>query len=587
MPESISYIDLLKRTLRLLDYTERRRSIALLAIILANSFVEILGLAVVVPVIRIVVQPETIEANDYLHRAFNLAQEVGIDSHQGFLVLMCVLMIAAFLFKAIFGLAVNFSQSRFSFAVAHRLSGQMWTYHFSQSLERMRTSNSGRILAEINSWPVQVANAFLIKGLMVVSETTIILIVALGLLAYNPTIFLCIVCLLVLGSFAIRTATKKRLTAYGKIRQRLEPLSNTLITNAIRGFLEVITFRATEAVKSSFMRTRWEIFKVSSNASVLQKMPSKLYEFLAVFVVGSSIIVALIGGTPQNDFLELLTLLAISAYRVMPSMSRINGAIMQMNGQNYLLDIMELGQRHVATMQSNPTNRATSLKDIAIKINDLTLSYQESDTPVVEHLNKQFDAGKVHAIVGPSGCGKSTIIGALLGLHEPDSGHICVQCDGETSVILGEDMNLSEWLFNVGFLSQNPFLFEGTVKDNLTLRVPNATIDEERVHRLIKALKLDECLGDNPLEFELQEGGANLSGGQQQRLALLRALQTDRTVLILDEATSALDSMLRNVVFELLQARAKEGCNIVLVTHDASLAAMCDDVLDLGKPQDQ
>ena len=153
-----------------------------------------------------------------------------------------------------------------------------------------------------------------------------------------------------------------------------------------------------------------------SNASVLQKMPSKLYEFLAVFVVGSSIIVALIGGTPQNDFLELLTLLAISAYRVMPSMSRINGAIMQMNGQNYLLDIMELGQRHVATMQSNPTNRATSLKDIAIKINDLTLSYQESDTPVVEHLNKQFDAGKVHAIVGPSGCGKSTIVGALLGL---------------------------------------------------------------------------------------------------------------------------------------------------------------------------
>ena len=68
----------------------------------------------------------------------------------------------------------------------------------------------------------------------------------------------------------------------------------------------------------------------------------------------------------------------------------------------------------------------------------------------------------MHAIVGTSGCGKSTLISALLGLHEPDSGHISVQCDGETSVILGEDMNLSEWLFNVGFLSQNPFLFEAT-----------------------------------------------------------------------------------------------------------------------------
>ena len=87
----------------------------------------------------------------------------------------------------------------------------------------------------------------------------------------------------------------------------------------------------------------------------------------------------------------------------------------------------------------------------------------------------------------------------------------------------------------------------------------------------------------NPLEFELHEGGSNLSGGQQQRLALLRALQTDRTVLILDEATSALDGELRSVVFDLLRERAEAGCNVILVTHDRELAQQCDDVLDLGQ----
>ena len=75
-----------------------------------------------------------------------------------------------------------------------------------------------------------------------------------------------------------------------------------------------------------------------------------------------------------------------------------------------------------------------------------------------------------------------------------------------------------------------------------------------------------------------------MSGGQQQRLALLRALQIQRPVLILDEATSALDSELRDVVFGLLRERAQEGCNVILVTHDKELAEQCDDVLDLGGP---
>ena len=134
----------------------------------------------------------------------------------------------------------------------------------------------------------------------------------------------------------------------------------------------------------------------------------------------------------------------------------------------------------------------------------------------------------------------------------------------------------------MGYLSQQPFLFQGSVRDNLTLRVPGATLNEERVTSLIQKLHLDDCLGNNPLEFGLHEGGSNLSGGQQQRLALLRALQVHRPVLILDEATSALDSELRDVVFDLLRERAAAGCNVILVTHDNELAQRCDDVLDLG-----
>ena len=302
---------------------------------------------------------------------------------------------------------------------------------------------------------------------------------------------------------------------------------------------------------------------------------------LAVVAVAGSIIIALLQGTPESGFLELLSFMAISAYRIMPSLSRINGAVMLMRGQEYVLDTMEQGCLHPQpTKNVPPRTLNTPLK--GIQLSDITLSYDALEAPVLDHLEHTFGAGKIHGIVGPSGSGKSTIINALLGLHKPKRGSIQIQFADNDSIALNEDIDLHTWVLNVAYLSQQPFLFQGSVEDNLTLRVPGTKVNEERVASLIHRLKLTDCLGASPLTFDLQEGGSNLSGGQQQRLALLRALQIQRPVLILDEATSALDSELRDVVFGLLRERAQEGCNVILVTHDKDLAARCDDVLDLG-----
>jgi ATP-binding cassette subfamily B protein len=279
--------------------------------------------------------------------------------------------------------------------------------------------------------------------------------------------------------------------------------------------------------------------------------------------------------------------MAISAYRIMPSMSRLNSAIMRMREQQHVLETMELGaQTNVDKSSSNqsPINSVanTQNQNIDIELNDITLSYEALQKPVIEHLQHTFLAAGLHAIVGPSGSGKSTLVSSILGLHKAKNGHVQMRVATNDVQILGTDIDLHSWILNVGYLSQQPFLFAGSVRENLTLRVPGATVNEDLVNRLIQQLSLAECLGSNPLEFQLQEGGSNLSGGQQQRLALLRALQIQRPVLILDEATSALDHALRDVVFELLRKRADEGCNIILVTHDKTLASKCDDVLDLG-----
>ena len=130
------------------------------------------------------------------------------------------------------------------------------------------------------------------------------------------------------------------------------------------------------------MRTRWEIFRLDSNTSVLKNAPAKLYEFLAVAVAGS-IIIALLQGTPENDFLELLTFMAISAYRIMPSMSRLNGAIMQMNGQQLPPWTSWNWADAMFDMRQIRPQRESNLSTVNLQSKSTLCLTKPSDTPVL------------------------------------------------------------------------------------------------------------------------------------------------------------------------------------------------------------
>jgi len=562
----------------LLTHEERKKSGLLLAGIVVNSFVDLLGLAVVIPVIGLVVNPSIISTNALLAEAFALSHSIGIVTEQGFLILLCTTMAFAFLLKALFGLLINLFQARFSFSVAHRISGNMWDFHFRQSLEKMRSKESGEVLSQINNWPINLARTFIIGSLLLINEFLIIIIIGIGLLIYNPLVLMGLALILLLGVIVIRSFTKKKLSDYSDTLNRLSPRTNTLITNSIKGFLELITFRAVKTMKEEYLKNVQQAFHVMGNTTIINFVPSKLYEVLAVTALSAAITISLLMTDLDEGFFELLTLLALSAYRIMPSMSRLNASLINMQSQSYVLTAMELGNSNAKTKNVN-RSKDKLRSAINIQVSELSLGYETLKSLVLDQLNWTFPSGKLNAIVGPSGCGKSTLINALMGIHPYINGSISFT-DHSTDEVLHVAENLSQ----TAYLSQQPFLFSGTVLENLTLRVPGVSIDEKKVMDLINRLKLTQCLGHRPLEFVLSEGGQNLSGGEQQRLAILRAIQINRPVLILDEATSALDVEMRDIVIGILQEQASTGVNVVIVSHDEELASQCDTLLKLEAP---
>jgi len=572
-----------QRVLSLMSRRERRRSLIMLASILLNSVIELLGLAAIIPVIGLAVNPNFIHRYEWLHQGYLTSASIGVGTEQQFLILLCALLMAVFLVKVGSALVIALFQNKFSFEVAHRLSGVMWTYHFSQSLQDMRASDSGLIMESIRTWPVAFANQFLVGSIRVLTEVVIIMGIGIGLLAYNFVISIAVLALLLVGVVMIRFLTRSKLQAYGQLEKRVAPKTNAMVGNATRGFLEIITFGAVVPVRDEYLRLTKSLYAVRMKSAVFFTLPSKTYELLAACAVCGAIILGLSVQVAGEEFFELLSLLAISAYRIMPSMSRVNSAAMAMRKDLFVLEALEEAVCFDKAARLQVVDQeGIEAAEVAVSLCGIQLGYAGQESPVIQGLDFHFRPGEISAIVGASGCGKSTLANSILGLHAPDFGQIMVDC-GAGRLDLYADLGVDQWLSCVSYLSQAPFFFRGTVSENFTFGNSEVNLNEAWINELVDKLGLRATLGDNPLTFELNEGGQNLSGGQQQRLALLRAIQADCPLLLLDESTSALDKDARDLVFDVLLEEVSKGKLIILITHDLDLAQRCDHTLHLNQ----
>ncbi len=218
------------------------------------------------------------------------------------------------------------------------------------------------------------------------------------------------------------------------------------------------------------------------------------------------------------------------------------------------------------------TECLNSIENIEFK--NVSFSYPSSKELTLKGIDLTLNKGQVLSIIGPTGSGKSTLINLLPRFYDCTEGQILI--NGENSCVY----NLKMLRKNIAIVTQHPFLFSGTIADNLRFAKDNAT-DEE----LINALKDAEAYNfvfalPDKMETVLGQGGVNLSGGQKQRLSIARALVANSSLLILDDATSALDSFTERKVLENL---FNKGCTIILVTQRISTVCKADTILTLDK----
>jgi ABC-type bacteriocin/lantibiotic exporter with double-glycine peptidase domain len=209
-----------------------------------------------------------------------------------------------------------------------------------------------------------------------------------------------------------------------------------------------------------------------------------------------------------------------------------------------------------------------------ISVRKLSFKYGDQAPLVVQDVSLDITPGMSVALVGPSGSGKSTLLNLLAGLYKPVGGEVVY--DGRPL----HDMDVRTVRQQIGIVPQHPFIFGGTLRENVALTAPGAQLD-----RIIAACKVS-CLHDDitemPMNYDtvVSDGGGSLSGGQRQRIAIARAVIRNPSVMLLDEATSALDNATEKRVIENLE---RQRCTRITVAHRLSTVRNADLIVVMDK----
>lgn len=231
----------------------------------------------------------------------------------------------------------------------------------------------------------------------------------------------------------------------------------------------------------------------------------------------------------------------------------------------------KVGKNHTAINQRNDNNRVA--KPVSIDIENMTYRYAQGLDPVFSDFSLHINPGEQLGIIGPSGVGKSTLISLIIGVFKPESGEIKI--DG-----ISADKALKDKLYRIGYVGAQPFLFEGTVRENLTYG-NNLESTNRKMLEMLWSLKLFE--GDSKcLDYKVETGGTNYSTGQRQRLCVARALINKPQLLVLDEVSANLDTASEEGLCEILKD-LKGICSVVIVTHRPGIIKHSDRVVDLAK----
>ena len=574
-----------KKILDLLTVHEKKRAVLLLILILFMAFIDVLGVASILPFVTVLTNPDLILTNSVLKYLYDKSNILGVNDNEEFIfifgVLVFFLLIASITFRAV----TQYAQVRFALMREHSIGSRLIESYLHQPYLWLLQRNTGDYGKVILSETNQVIYDAILPTLNLIAQTAVTVAILVLLLLVDPKLAL-IVGLVFSISYAVIFYFVKNILYKIGFKRVLANKERYISVNEAFGSIKEVKVGGLEESYINRFQKPSKIFAQSQSLSmVISQLPRYFIEGIAFGGIVLLLLALIAKGNLFSEIVPIIALYAFAGYRLLPSLQQIYVAFTQLRVSNAGLNIVHEDLMNSKYSKKNFDTKSTIKLTKSIELNNISFDYPNSQKIALKNINLSIPVFSKVGFVGATGSGKTTMIDLILGLLNPIQGTL--EVDGNIII----DNSKRAWQKSIGYVPQQVFLTDSSIEKNIAFGVDPKNIDRQAVERASKIANLHNfIMSELPNNYNtiVGERGVRLSGGQRQRIAIARALYHKPQVLILDEATSALDSLTEQAVMEAMK-NLENKITIIKVTHRLSTVKDFDIIflLEQGKLKDQ
>jgi ABC-type multidrug transport system fused ATPase/permease subunit len=552
----------------------RAKGVGVSLTIFVRALLNFVGLAALLPVLYLILDSESIHSNALLHSIY---EACGFASDSHFIIATAVVVVLFIVAKSIANILLYRIERDYIYSLYRHLSRRLFVGYFQRGLQYIKGENSAVLSRNVNVVCYTFITGVLRSVATLASEVLLLLMIFGSIALYSPLAALLAVAVFVPVAWLYFTFMRHRLDDYGTLENEAQRRKYRDVIETFRGFADIQINNAFPHQLSRFDAELNTIISVGQKNATISMLPQNLTEI--GLAVGMALLLCLGAIFDSGDMKILFGVFAVAGFRLLPSARNIMNAWSALRYNRYTIDV--LGSADIAD-DINLNNEANAIAfEESIELRNLSFRFENGEKETLHNLSLTIRKGEKVGINGESGVGKTTLLNILLGLYTPTEGGIYV--DGA----LLDEKSYRSWQNRIGYVSQNTFLADSTIVENIAFGYDEKEIDMARIDSVIEAASLKEFVASLPngINTRIGECGALLSGGQRQRIGIARALYKQADILFFDEATSSLDNATEQSINSAIEhlSSADENLTIVVVAHRESSLGYCDRIITLEK----
>jgi ABC-type bacteriocin/lantibiotic exporter with double-glycine peptidase domain len=543
------------------DY--KKKVYFLLFLTTVGSALELLSLGILIPLISY-----------FSGNKFFFIESFFYFKNEEYIYFLLFIIFIIYFFKIIFFIYINFYKNKFYANLTANIGKELFSFYIKKNYLFHLRNSSPKLISNIDETTSTIGEVISATFNLLI-DLCIIFIIIFFLLNINTAFTILLLLCLIIFSCFYYSIIKNQLNEIGKNKFIYRSLKTKFLQESFTGIREIKLLDNYNYAIAGFYNSNLRLLRVISKYITFQSFPKLLLELLIILLFVILILFLLYIKKDYSYITFLLGIFLVCAIRIIPIIGRLLSSVQTINVGIKCLDIVYDDLKEFNNLKKNKNAHIIKEEFIfqkRIKFENVNFAYSNKAGLILDGISISINKGDIIALIGDSGSGKSTLLDLLCGLLKPTSGKILID---NKNLKFYEEL----WQKKLSYVSQNIFLNETTVLENITFSNKNENINNTLLDQVLMVSGLNNIIKKFPLGIKTHVGekGLKLSGGQKQRLGIARCLYKNSEVLIFDEATNALSLKNEREFLKLLIKYYKKN-TIIFTSHRKETLIFCNKI---------